>query len=1142
MKIKKSSKFGRLKAIFGGFLVFLGILAGVLAPITTSSDLVYADPPETPGTTETTETPGTTGASETTESETAQPTATVTPGETCTKSLGAMGWLICPLTGKISEAVDWLYEKIEDLLVINPVEAKDGTPIYEIWKYCLNITNIVFIIFLLVVIYSQLTGFGINNYGVKKALPKLIVAAILVNLSFLICVIAVDVSNIIGKSLRGVFISVQEATIAASGNTSLGMHVPLATMYSALAGGATLAIGAAFIAFETGAIWMLIPVAFGAIVSVASGLITIAMRQAVVALLIMIAPLAFVAYILPNTEGLFKKWKSLFIRMLTFYPLFSLLFGASQLAGYALIASAKDGFWMILGVAVQVFPLFFSWSLMRMSGTFLGDINTRLRGLTSGMVARNRAWADSHRQLSKQRHLAEGRPTTPSLRLMQFMSMRKIQRDAETAEQAELVKARAMSRRVRSFYDKNGVPNRRGEEEYADQARKMRYQYDIERHAHNMNLGLGQLKAVQEGEFVGKAKKARLGRLDIENMNAADALKMEAARGEMIEYDNARGFHNRMEAAINSHFDDLNAGNDKYKRHEMSETERAAARARYTTASTVMEGNLKNIQYAAASAAQGYDTQKKIVETKMQKYFELTPPTKDVEYRLGELTMQKNAQANIDAILPGLRILNQRGDTDIVQRQMDNILNKNIGGGIELGTHASQALASFLMFEVKDNDPFLRRFGKYINLETARAYNANDRKVMNVTYDEYVKGYHDGEPDTAKYPEGRMYAKKGMKQLTEGTSLDNIERTALSNLDESLKRAYGFDDNNKDKEWDVKGYLKKREEIQTAFEPAFLSASLKWLSGSEQINSGVKFWTGYEVKQKKDKDGKLIVDENGNPEYDLSAVWDDKDSGFKGHEKEIEEYYRKKTRDYIKDQTTGQILGMRTDYRDAVMEHFANMFLEDSSEEETSDERKAEFSRARDEIQTRYGDKTLEEAKKLREKDLKKLKAKMASAQIRKTLGETGKLEQIYRTRRSGAANNAKDWWREWIGLDDEDTLFKEVQYYRAKKGETSEGTGTNDPEDWKAPRVYNERTSQEFIDNLDDVWDKYKDVGMNGDDFYEIAKSAIKRWFYGMPSVLEHKFDDFYRAKRRVGIPDAYALKEELENLLRDLSNYPDA
>ena len=95
-----------------------------------------------------------------------------------------------------------------------------------------------------------------------------------------------------------------------------------------------------------------------AIVAVLTGLFMIALRQAVVALLIMVAPLAIVAYILPNVDDMFKKWKKLFIRMLTFYPLFSLLFGASSLAGMAIMMSAQSGFGILLGALIGLIGLF----------------------------------------------------------------------------------------------------------------------------------------------------------------------------------------------------------------------------------------------------------------------------------------------------------------------------------------------------------------------------------------------------------------------------------------------------------------------------------------------------------------------------------------------------------------------------------------------------------------------------------------------------------------------------------------------------------------------------------------------------------------------------------------------------------------
>ena len=432
MSGKKTSKIGRVRAIFVNFLVLISIMTGV-GMTALGVGNVYAVNNDGATSVDNTEESTERNSNSDNENKTSKATNSNTEDaagkavDNCKKSLGALGWVVCPSTGKISEAVDWLYDKIEQFLVVSPISTDDGSPIYEIWKYCRGITNIVFIIFLLVVIYSQLTGFGISNYGIKKALPKLIVTAILVNLSFLICSLAVDVSNIVGNSLRGVFTSVEETALAAGGSQL--ESISLSGIYSAMTKGGVLALGAGAIAFEFGMIWMLIPIALGAIVAVVTGLITIALRQAVVALLIMISPLAMVAYMLPNTEQWFRKWKDLLTRMLVFYPMFSLLFGASSLAGFAIIMSAKDGFGLLLGVAVQLFPLFFSWKLMQMSGTFLGGINAKLRGLADKPLASNKAWADSHRRQTSAAFFAFGR--TPSSHLRRFVNKRSALREKQ---------------------------------------------------------------------------------------------------------------------------------------------------------------------------------------------------------------------------------------------------------------------------------------------------------------------------------------------------------------------------------------------------------------------------------------------------------------------------------------------------------------------------------------------------------------------------------------------------------------------------------------------------------------------------------------------------------------------------------------
>ena len=99
---------------------------------------------------------------------------------TCTSQIGAIGWLICPTTGLLAKGIDALYGLIQGLLDVKPLEMKGDSPIYQVWSYMRNIANICFIIFLLVIIYSQITGYGINNYGVKKSLPRLIVTAMVV--------------------------------------------------------------------------------------------------------------------------------------------------------------------------------------------------------------------------------------------------------------------------------------------------------------------------------------------------------------------------------------------------------------------------------------------------------------------------------------------------------------------------------------------------------------------------------------------------------------------------------------------------------------------------------------------------------------------------------------------------------------------------------------------------------------------------------------------------------------------------------------------------------------------------------------------------------------------------------------------------
>ncbi|MBR0415843.1 hypothetical protein IJI64_01575 [Candidatus Saccharibacteria bacterium] len=418
---KKSLKQRIRNTIFGVLFAIMGILGLAASPIL--AEPAYAEPTSS----EVTETTEVSTASENTDKT-----------QTCYDEVPGLGWLVCNATSALGKAVDSIYSQLEKLLVVKPVSFEDSSPIYQVWQIMRDITNILFVIFLLIVIYSQITGLGISNYGIKKALPKLIIAAVLVNLSYIICALAVDLSNVLGASIRGLFDGIQSQAINAGGFGS-SADVNWTALTAALIGGGAVG-GIAIIHF----IWPLLAALLGALVSVLIGLVTLGLRQALVTILVMIAPAAFVLYLLPNTEKWFNKWKEIFISMIIFYPMFSFLFGAAKLAGWALIASALNSgsaFMLIVGMAVQVLPLILAIGLMKMSGTVLGAVSSKLSNLANKPQEGIRANLAQRHELARLRRINNS--NLPSASLQRYLDKRNRSRALDIENENKVRASRA---------------------------------------------------------------------------------------------------------------------------------------------------------------------------------------------------------------------------------------------------------------------------------------------------------------------------------------------------------------------------------------------------------------------------------------------------------------------------------------------------------------------------------------------------------------------------------------------------------------------------------------------------------------------------------------------------------------------------
>ena len=321
-----------------------------------------------------------------------------------------IGWIICPLSNWLADGIDYMYSALQEFLKTKPLETTNqNSGIYLAWVIMRNISNVAFIVAFLVIIYSQLTSVGISNYGVKKMLPRLVIAAVLVNLSFTICAILLDLSNIAGYAFQDAFMGIKNTISTVGENTSTWTWSEVIS--TALSNGA-LAVGAGYavsLALTTELLPMLVPAATLAGLTLLFILLIMAARQALIIILIIVSPLAFVCYLLPGTEKWFKKWRDSFLTMLVFFPAFAVVFGGAQLAGIIIIqnASGSNGAIMhILGMLVQIIPLAITPLIMKLSGGVLGKFAGFVNDKNKGLYDRSKNWSKDRRETIKNKKLA----------------------------------------------------------------------------------------------------------------------------------------------------------------------------------------------------------------------------------------------------------------------------------------------------------------------------------------------------------------------------------------------------------------------------------------------------------------------------------------------------------------------------------------------------------------------------------------------------------------------------------------------------------------------------------------------------------------------------------------------------------------
>lgn len=259
---------------------------------------------------------------------------------------GALDFILCPITDLLNEVNEAIIGFITKGLVVQTGGfADDSSQLRQLFDKVLLLSNGLFALIFIIIVFGNTLSLGIDAYTIKKALPRLVIAVILAQFSYFIAGSIIEIGNVLSQGI-----------LALLSNQTL----QVASLSSTVSGIASILLEITFLLIS--------------FVAVLVGIFVLAIRQIIIVGLMITGPLAFAAWVLPNTDKAFKFWFSNLVKLSMMGPII-----VGMLAGSFVLKSAVDasgGNWIVqLGgaalpiIALLYLPKTFKWSGQLMSAT-----------------------------------------------------------------------------------------------------------------------------------------------------------------------------------------------------------------------------------------------------------------------------------------------------------------------------------------------------------------------------------------------------------------------------------------------------------------------------------------------------------------------------------------------------------------------------------------------------------------------------------------------------------------------------------------------------------------------------------------------------------------------------------------------------
>lgn len=309
-------------------------------------------------------------------------------GDALASAIKTIGSWIQATLGWVMRTIDSLLDETSNYVLGNMDGSSTG--MRGPWIVMRNIGLSLLVMALIIIAFANVLQIDIEQYGMNRMIPKIIVSIMLAFFSWLIVTFFFDFTKAI--QTQAIALLDPGASGGGSGLSFLGgLEITTPTAGGILA--------------DAGSVLLLLVILVGVIVCGVILLFTLLMRIIMLSFLLAVAPLAFILNIVPFTANLYKQWWSEFFKWMFMGPIALVILAlgaiiASSASGGAFgqggsvdsLTATGDGSTLLIGLIIFAAALYMAATLpMKWGGSIMkswGGIGKKIWGATGGMAGK----------------------------------------------------------------------------------------------------------------------------------------------------------------------------------------------------------------------------------------------------------------------------------------------------------------------------------------------------------------------------------------------------------------------------------------------------------------------------------------------------------------------------------------------------------------------------------------------------------------------------------------------------------------------------------------------------------------------------------------------------------------------------------